>query len=31
MLTLAPQTRRAAVVALDRTGAPLGASSTVDL
>jgi hypothetical protein len=31
MLPLAPQTRRAAVVALDRTGAPLGTSATLDL
>jgi len=31
MLPLAPQTRRAAVVALDRSGAPLGTSATLDL
>jgi hypothetical protein len=31
VLTPAPQARRAAVVALDRTGAPLGTSATVDL
>jgi hypothetical protein len=31
VLTPAPQTRRAAVVALDRTGAPLGTSLTIDL
>jgi hypothetical protein len=31
MLPLAPQTRRAAVVALDRTGARLGTSATLDL
>jgi hypothetical protein len=30
-LTPAPQARSAAVVALDRTGAPLGTSATVDL
>jgi hypothetical protein len=30
-LTPAPQARSAAVVALDRTGAPLGTSTTVDL
>jgi len=31
VLTPAPQTRRAAVVALDRAGAPLGTSVTIDL
>jgi hypothetical protein len=31
VLTPAPQTRRVAVVALDRSGAPLGTSLTIDL
>jgi hypothetical protein len=31
ILTPAPQARSAAVVALDRAGAPLGTSATVDL
>jgi hypothetical protein len=31
LLTPAPQSRSAAVVALDRTGAPLGTSATIDL
>jgi len=31
VLTPAPQARTAAVVALDRNGAPLGTSATVEL